>query len=148
MPPPDAPLARAADLGLKLVSGAEVLCARAALQQPQGSTDRPPQQQQDADSAAAEAPSSAGPSGRGTPPAPTAGEAAVASEPGWQAYKASLESNGWFRSNLPGSARYTWGGLLALLVVRVLGCCSTGRLRASPGHVPPATCAAPSAVCV
>ncbi|KXZ46865.1 hypothetical protein GPECTOR_40g599 [Gonium pectorale] len=85
VPPPDSPLAKAADLGLKLTVAAEALCARypdaGAAAAPEGGPDVPP--------AAA---------------APTA--ASLAADPAWRRFLGSLESNGYFQGNIPGSRRY------------------------------------------
>lgn len=82
MPPVDSPLAKAADLGLKLTVGAEIICARHAasvLERRQGQQER----RQEG----------------------SLSEAQFAADPMWRRFKASLEANGYFQGNIAGSRR-------------------------------------------
>ncbi|GIL58795.1 hypothetical protein Vafri_13788 [Volvox africanus] len=91
MPPPDSPLAKAADLGLKLTVAAEIICARNASSVQQ-------QQQREAGAVTV-----------GTITVPTVAashEARFAADPTWRRFKSSLEANGYFQGNIPGSQRY------------------------------------------
>ncbi|GLI59539.1 hypothetical protein VaNZ11_001433, partial [Volvox africanus] len=86
MPPPDSPMAKAADLGLKLTVAAEIICARNASSVQQ-------QQQREAGAVTA-----------GT--ITVIHEARFAADPTWRRFKSSLEAKGYFQGNIPGSQRY------------------------------------------
>jgi hypothetical protein len=90
------PLQRAAELGLKLTAAAEMLCARFAPADSDGSS--------------------------GEPGAPPASEAALARDPGWQRFVASLDARGYWQGNIPGSQRRVGrgGGTAAVAAERVL----------------------------
>ncbi|GIL77140.1 hypothetical protein Vretimale_3179 [Volvox reticuliferus] len=90
MPPPDSPLAKAADLGLKLTVAAEIICARNASSMQQ-------QHREEREVTA------------GTvtvPPVAAIHEARFAADLTWRRFKSSLEANGYFQGNIPGSQRY------------------------------------------
>ncbi|PNH11886.1 hypothetical protein TSOC_001219 [Tetrabaena socialis] len=93
MPPPNSALAKAADLGLKLTVAAEILCARHGGGGGGGG------------GAAAAAAAAAGGGGGGGGSVATR-EATLAADPGWRAFRASLESSGYLRGNIPGSIGY------------------------------------------
>jgi hypothetical protein len=120
MPPPDSPMFKAADLGLKLTVAAEIICGRYRQAPGQPATPASPQQQQQEGSGdagprsgagAAELSVSAGQGGAEA--APGAGEAGsalseahFAADPAWRRFKASLEGNGYFQGNIPGARRW------------------------------------------
>ncbi|EFJ45520.1 MADS box transcription factor, partial [Volvox carteri f. nagariensis] len=121
MPPPDSPLAKAADLGLKLTVAAEILCARhapAVLQQ----------QKQKQGNGEAEA------AGTGAQ-----SEAHFAGNPCWGRFKASLESNGYFQGHIPGSRRYK-ELLAAALEIYAAGLTAEGDDGSSSGSSMPQSC--------
>lgn len=119
--------AKAADVGLKLIAGFEILCARARVELPPPAPQAGASQgQEGASSVAASAPTAAQapglgasassgqpqpqPVGFGATPqagaeAPTVPEADVASNPAWRTFKAALVQKGFFAGNVPGSAR-------------------------------------------
>ncbi|KAG2495277.1 hypothetical protein HYH03_006550 [Edaphochlamys debaryana] len=119
MPPPDSPLAKAADLGLKLTVGAEVILTRLgglAQHAKQAPASEQAQQAPQAPGAEQAGPSHAPPEGASTEAAATAEEAAaaqaaararaLAADPSWRRFLGSLEGNGYFQGNIPGSRRY------------------------------------------
>ncbi|KAG2440014.1 hypothetical protein HXX76_004131 [Chlamydomonas incerta] len=119
--PADGPLARAADLGLKLTVAAEILCARhAAAAAASGFSGRggaaggagagASGSSEDAGGGeagqAGEGASGAG-AGPGSGPGVLTEAALVAAHPeAWRRFKASLEARGYFDGNIAGSRRY------------------------------------------
>ncbi|GLC37418.1 hypothetical protein PLESTB_001589500 [Pleodorina starrii] len=121
MPPPDSPLAKAADLGLKLTVAAEIICARVHPQyQPQTRGDGHSEQSQQPallEDATAATEAVAGVQGQQQAGEATAAgargaaggvlsEARFSADPAWRRFKSSLEANGYFQGNIAGSRRY------------------------------------------
>ncbi|KAG2454776.1 hypothetical protein HYH02_000611 [Chlamydomonas schloesseri] len=97
--PADGPLARAADLGLKLTVAAEILCARHAAASSGGGGGGA--------SGVGGAEAGAGAEGAGVGPGVLTEAAVAAAHPeAWRRFKGSLEARGYFDGNIPGSRRY------------------------------------------
>ena len=94
-PPPQY---KAAEVGLKLTAGFEMVCANRA-RFGQADSDGEEQQPQGAGEPAAGC--------EGAPNGAAASEAALAGDPGWAAFRAALERRGYFRGSLPGSAQHS-----------------------------------------
>lgn len=95
IPQPHSPQFKAAEVGLKLTAGFEMVCANRARF---GRAEEDGEERQGAGVAAA-----AG----ATPGSAVATEAALAGNPGWAAFKAALERRGYFQGSLPGSAQHS-----------------------------------------
>lgn len=116
-PPPGSALAKAADLGLKLTAGAEILCARFGGRpgaKPQGQEQQAQQQGGDAGPAVGAVAADGGPAvveaggaAAGVEVVADGGlrEADVATDPAWGRFKRSLQGSGYFGGNIPGSKR-------------------------------------------
>ena len=102
LPPGGSTAFKAAELGLKVATGLEIVCARADKAQPLQQQDA--QQPPPAPGAGAAGPHAPAPARVRSP-----GRLAVdlAHHPGWRAFRASLEGAGYFRGELEGSQEHS-----------------------------------------
>ncbi|BDA41334.1 probable protein ecdysoneless homolog [Coccomyxa sp. Obi] len=104
LPPPDSPPYRAAHLGMKLTCGFEMLYSKRE-HHAEGNMDNGANASTEAGIAHAGcrmADAGSATTGR----AQALSEEQVADNPSWRAYKSSLERNGYFKDNIPGSQQY------------------------------------------